>query len=134
MERRFVVTRVKLFLWRGVVGCAMGFAVVGPTLCAENTFDGVYMGKRVLTQGSDPTCPTEENVSATIHSDTLTFTNSALRNFAVGFAPRADGSFGEIYTGVGGSAVLIKGHIVGDVLDADVTNGPCEHHWHLTKE
>ena len=66
-------------------------------------------------------------------SDTLIFTNSALRNFAVGFVPRADGSFGEIYTGIAGSSVLIKGHIVGDVLDADVTHGPCQHHWHLRK-
>jgi hypothetical protein len=30
--------------------------------------------------------------------------------------------------------VLIHGRIVGNVLDAHVTNGPCEHHWHLTKK
>ena len=27
--------------------------------------------------------------------------------------------------------MLIQGRVVGDVLEADVTNGPCEHHWYL---
>jgi hypothetical protein len=111
----------------------VGLAVVGPALRAENEFDGVYTGKRVLTKGSGPTCPTEEDVSVTIHGATLTFTNSALRNFAMGFVPHPDGSFGEIYTDIGGASVLIRGRIVGDVLDADVSDGPCEHHWHLTR-
>jgi hypothetical protein len=113
--------------------CMVGLAVVEPALRAENEFDGVYTGKRVLTKGSGPTCPTEEDVSVTIYGATLTFTNSALRNFAMGFVPHPDGSFGEIYTDIGGASVLIRGRIVGDVLDADVSDGPCEHHWHLTR-
>jgi hypothetical protein len=113
--------------------CMVGLAVVEPALRAENEFDGVYTGKRVLTKGSGPTCPTEEDVSVTIYGATLTFTNSALRNFAMGFVPPPDGSFGEIYTDIGGASVLIRGRIVGDVLDADVSDGPCEHHWHLTR-
>ena len=71
----------------------IGLAIVGPALSAENAFDGVYTGKRVLTKGSGPACPTEEDVSVTIYGATLTFTNSALRNFAMGFAPHPDGSF-----------------------------------------
>jgi hypothetical protein len=42
------------------------------------------------------------------------------------------------YQGEGGDAVNIRGRVVGDVIEADVTdNGadpPCEHHWHLKKE
>jgi hypothetical protein len=29
--------------------------------------------------------------------------------------------------------VSMQGRITGDVLDADVSNPPCEHHWHLKK-
>jgi hypothetical protein len=113
--------------------CGMiGLAIAGSALGAENTFDGVYTGKRVLTKGTGPTCPSEENVSATIQGDVLTFTNSALQNFAMGFNPYSDGSFHETY--FGGDVVDIRGRIVGDVLDADVSNPPCEHHWHLKKE
>jgi hypothetical protein len=69
----------------------------------------------------------------TIQGGALTYTNSTLRDFSIGLDPHQDGSFNETYTGVGGGFVLIHGRIVGDVLDADVTNAPCEHHWHLTK-
>jgi hypothetical protein len=113
--------------------CALiGLAVAEPALTAENAFDGAYTGKRVLTKGSSPACPSEESVSATIHGGVLTFTNSALRNYSIGFDPHPDGSFSEISTA--GASVLIQGRIVGNVLDADVANGPCEHHWHLTKK
>ena len=105
-----------------------------PAVTAADTFDGSYTGKRVLKDGSDPACPTEDDdVSVTIRGAELTFTNSELRNFVIGFAPHQDGSFSQIYTDVGGGSVLIRGRIIGGVLDADVTNGPCEHHWHLTK-
>ena len=113
--------------------CMIGLAGVGPALSAENAFDGVYTGKRVLTKGSGPTCPSEDDVSVTIHGGVLTFTNSALRDFSIGFDPHPDGSFGEIHTDIGGSFVLIRGRIVGDVLDADVTSSACEHHWHLKR-
>jgi hypothetical protein len=111
----------------------LGLAAAGLTLAAD-TFDGVYSGKRVLTKGTDPACPANEPVSVTIRGEALTFTNSALRNFVMGFEPHPDGSFGGISTGGRGGAVLIQGRIVGNVLDADVTDGPCEHHWHLTKQ
>ena len=77
--------------------CMIGLAVVGPALSAENAFDGVYTGKRVLTKGSGPTCPSEDDVSVTIHGGVLTFTNSALRDFSIGFDLHPDGSFGETY-------------------------------------
>ena len=108
-------------------------AVAAPALGAADTFDGVYIGKRLLTTGSGPGCPTEDDVSVTIHGAALTFTDSELRNFVIGFDPHQDGSFKQIYAGSGGAAVLIQGRVVGDVLEADVTNGPCEHHWRLTR-
>jgi hypothetical protein len=107
--------------------------VAGPALGAENTFDGVYTGKRVLTKGSGPQCPAEDDVSVTIHGETLTFTNSALKNFLIAFNPNQDGSFSQIYVDAGGDAVTIQGRVTGGFLDADVTNPPCEYHWHLKK-
>jgi hypothetical protein len=71
-------------------------AIAGiPVLAAEHAFDGVYSGKRVLTKGSDsdPMCPAEEGVSLTIRGATLTFANSALKNFIISFNPGQDGSF-----------------------------------------
>ena len=108
-------------------------AVADPVLGAANTFDGVYIGKQVLTKSSGPACPAGDDVSVTIRGEALTFTNSKLRNFSIGFDPRQDGSFRQIYTDIGGASVLIQGRIVGDVLEADVTDGPCEHHWRLTR-
>ena len=77
-------------------------------------------------------CEPSDDISVTIQGATLTFTNSALRDFSIGFDPHQDGSF-RLMSVIGGDAVLIRGRVVGDVLDADVTNGPCEHHGHLTK-
>ena len=123
-EHRLVVSRI----------CGLVCLVAGPALAADHTFDGVYSGERVLTKGSrDPTCPAEDGVSVTIHGETLSFTNSGLRKFTQPFFPGPDGSFGQTYTDEGGRAVHYHGRIVGDVIEADVTNPPCEHHWHLTK-
>src|SRR5271169_5432714 len=102
-----------------------------PALGAEHTFDGVYSGKRVLTKGSsDPSCPAEDSVSITIDGEALTFTNSVLKKFTQPFYPGPDGSFGETHTDAGGAIVHYHGRIVGDVIDADVTNyvtnPPCE--------
>jgi hypothetical protein len=127
-ERRLVVSAIC-----GIV-C---LAVAGPALGAESTFDGVYTGKRVLTKDSNPSnpsCVTAEDVSVTIQGTTLAFTNSALRNFPIEFNPHQDGSFNEIYVDAGGRSVTIQGRIIGDVIEADATNPPCEHHWHLKKE
>jgi hypothetical protein len=116
----------------GVTCGLISLAAAARTLGAD-TFDGAYTGTRVLTKGSGPACPTEDDVSVTIHGGALTFTDSALHDYSIGFDPRPDGSFGLISTGLSGAGVLIQGRIVGGVLDADVSNGPCEHHWHLTK-
>ena len=114
--------------------CGMiGLAVAAPALGAD-AYDGAYAGTRVLTKGPDQTCPAKEDVSVTVRGETLTFTNGSLRNETIMFAPRQDGSFGLISAGTGGSAVLIRGRIVGNVLEADASNGPCEHHWHLEKQ
>ena len=116
------------------LGLCVAVAVI-PALSAEHTFDGVYIGKRSLTKGTvGPNCPAEEDVSVTIHGETLSFTNSVLRNFVIGVDPHPDGSFHEIYIDEGGATVNIVGHITGNVLEADATNPPCEQHWHLKKE
>jgi hypothetical protein len=109
-------------------------ALTGSALGAENTFDGVYTGKRVLTKGEGSQCfPAEDNVSVTIHGETLTFTNSQLKKFLIAFNPHQDGSFSQISVDVDGDTVTIQGRIAGGFLDADVINPPCEHHWHLKK-
>jgi hypothetical protein len=114
-------------------------AVAGiSALAAEHNFDGVYTGKRLLTKGSaGPECPAKDDVSVTIHGETLTFTNSALKKYTMPFDPGPDGSFGQIHGDMGGDTVDYHGRIVGDIIDADVTNygtdPPCEYHWHLKK-
>jgi hypothetical protein len=123
-EHRFVVSAI----------CGTICLVAGPALGAEHAFDGVYSGKRSLVKGSDPTCVTQEDVSVTIHGETLTFTNSDLKKAGISFYPGRDGSFGETYVDEGGDTVKIHGRVIGNVIEADVTNPPCEHHWHLTKE
>jgi hypothetical protein len=102
-------------------------------LGAEHRFDGVYTGKRSLTKGPGQMCPVKEDVSVTINGETLSFTNGVLKKFVIGFYPREDGSFSQTYNDEGGDEVLIQGRITGDVIEADVTNPPCEHHWRLTK-
>jgi hypothetical protein len=108
-----------------------------PAPAAEHTLDGVYTGKRTLVKGTaGPSCPAEDDVSATIHGATLTFTDSELKKFDISFYPSPDGSFGETYQG--GDTVNIRGRITGDVIEAEVTDygsdPPCEHHWQLKKE
>ena len=121
---------------RPAAALCLSLAVAGSlALAAEHAFDGVYTGKRMLTKGSASlTCPVEDDVWVTIHGETLRFTNSALKNFAQPFYPRPDGSFGETYTDAGGAVVHYHGRVVGDVMDVDVENPPCEYHWHLKKE
>ena len=89
--------------------CVMiGLAIMDPALGAENKFDGVYTGKRVLTKGSNQRCPTEDDVSVTIRGEALTFTNSRLHNMSIGFEPHPDGSFDGISsTGDQGATVSI---------------------------
>jgi hypothetical protein len=116
----------RLVVW-GICGL-IGLVVAEPALSDEDAFDGTYIGKRVRTQGSGPACPTEDDVSVTIQGGALTYTHSVLRNFVLGFDPHRDGSFSETYSDADGGFVLIQGRIVGNVLDADVTNGSCEHH------
>ena len=110
--------------------------VAGPALSAEpeHKYDGVYTGKRSLTKGTaSATCPAEDDISVTITGETLTFTNSALKKYLMPFDPGPDGSFGQTHTDVGGAVVHYHGRIVGDLMEADVENPPCEYHWHLKK-
>ena len=114
--------------------CVMtGLANTEPALSADNSFDGLYMGKRVLTKGSDQACPAEEDVSVVIQGEMLRFTNSRLHSFSIGFEPLPNGSFDQISAGDQGAFVSIKGHIVGDAIEADVADSVCEHHWRVVR-
>ena len=103
------------------------------SISPADTFDGVYTGKRVLTKALSLNCEPSDDVSVTIQGGAVTFTNSVLRDFSITFNLHQDGSFGLVSAVIAGNAVQIRGRIVGDVLEADVSNGPCEHHWRLTK-
>ena len=110
--------------------CAM-IVVTATALGADNTFDGVYIGKRVLTKGSNQTCPDAGTVSVTLRGEALTFTNSRLHSISIGFKPQPNGSFSQI--SAGGGQASIKGRIVGDAIEADVADSVCEHHWHVVR-
>jgi hypothetical protein len=115
--------------------CGVMCLVTGLVLAAEHTLDGTYTGKRVLTKGSaSPACPAEEDVSVTLHGETLSFANGVLKGVIQAFYPSADGSFGQTYTDAGGAVVHYHGRIVGDVIEADVDDPPCEYHWRLKKD
>ena len=110
--------------------------VAGPALSAEpeHKYDGVYTGKRLLTKGgASTTCPAEDDVSVTITGETMTFSDSALKNYFMPFYPGPDGSFGVTHTEEGGAVFHYHGRIIGDVMDADSQYLPCEYHWHLKK-
>ena len=121
----------RLIVWE--ICALICLAVAEPVLSDENAFDGAYTGSRVLTKGSSQLCVRSEGVSVTIRGGALTFSDSVMRDFSIGFDPRRDGSFGLISTAIGGASVFVEGRVVGGVVEADVTDGPCEHHWHLTK-
>jgi hypothetical protein len=120
-------------IYLGMCGVA-GLAIAGPIAMAEGSYDGEYVGKRVLTNGPANYCPAEDNVSVTIHGRTLTFTNSAVQNYVIPFDPKRDGTFDETHINVGGEIVGIQGRIAGRALDAEVNNPPCLHHWWLDKK
>jgi hypothetical protein len=104
-------------------------------LAAAGSFDGVYTGTRVLTKGpTSAGCDAREDVSVTISGNILTFTDSELRQFPIEFEPKPDGSFEEISINMGGTTVDIHGRATGSTLDADFSNPPCVHHWHLEKK
>jgi hypothetical protein len=114
----------------GMIGLA-----AGPALSAENNFDRVYTGKRVLTKGSAQTCPTEGtegDVSVTIQGDALMLTGSMRHNFLMGFDPHPDGSFSQIVSG-GGGGFMLDGRVVGDAIEADIADRDCTYHWHLKR-
>ena len=122
-------------LCRLAAASGLCLAVAGnPALGAEHKYDGVYTGNKLLTKGSGPKCSVEEDVSVTIHDQTLTFTDLNFRIVVLDFYPRQDGSFGLVYVDAGRATVNIRGHVIGDVLEADVNSPPCEYHWHLKKK
>ena len=107
------------------------FASVCPGVA--ESFDGSYIGERLLTQGDPSACVDKDAVSVTIHGGTLTFTNSTAKNYTISFSPHSDGSFVELSADIGGDVVDIRGRITGGVLDSDVTSAHCVHHWHLVR-
>ena len=125
------VPKRRIRFW--ICGLAL-LAIAEPTAGAADPFDGVYTGKRTLTKGPAGNCPGEEGVSVTISGEVLTFTNSQLQNYPLAFDPHPDGTFIQQHVELGGTVVDIRGRITGRVLDADVTNPPCEHHWRVERK
>jgi hypothetical protein len=109
-------------------------SIAAPAVEAGDSFDGEYVGKRVLTKGPADECPADESVSVTIRDNVLTFTNSQLQNYAIGFYPDPDGTFTVTHVDADGNTSEIQGRITGGVLTAEVNNPPCEHHWQLRKK
>jgi hypothetical protein len=107
------------------------FASASPGVA--ESFDGSYVGERLLTQGDPSACVDKDAVSVTIHGGALTFTDSAAKNYTISFSLRSDGSFDQLSANVGGAVVDIRGRITSGVLDSDVTSAHCVHHWHLEK-
>ena len=108
-----IVHRLIVAATSGLCLAVAGISALG----AEHNFDGVYTGKRSLTKGSaGADCPAEDNVSVTIHGETLTFTNSALKKFTQPFHPGPDGSFGETYTDAGGAIVNYQISLSGELV------------------
>lgn len=99
-----------------------------------DSINGTYVGERVLTRGSPVACVPKDPVTVVIQNDTLTITNSRMKNYGLGFSPRPDGSFVQLATDMGGEVVDINGRVAGGVLDADVTGPNCSHHWHLLRK
>ena len=104
----------------------------GPVADASTTFDGVYSGERSLTKGSAQ-CVSHDDVSLIIKGKTATFSDSGFQNYVMSFSPHEDGSFRQIST-YRNHSVIIRGRVIGDVIEADVASETCEHHWHLKKQ
>ena len=117
-------------LW--VRGAAV-LAIAEPAVAAGESFDGSYIGRRTLTKGPAQR-PTDESVSVIIHGGVLIFTNSQLQNYAIAADIQPDGTFTDTHVDIGGDVVEIQGRITGGVLNADVSNPPCQHHWRLEKK
>jgi hypothetical protein len=100
---------------------------------AAESFDGSYVGERLLTQGDPSVCVDKDSVSVTIHGGELTFTNSTAKNYTISFSPHSDGSFVQLSADIAGTVVDIRGRITAGVLDSDATSAHCVHHWHLEK-
>ena len=113
----------------GAICLVAGGSVFG----AENTSNGVYTGTRSRTKGPDLQCLAEENVSVTVQDTIMLFTNSILHSFVLEFSPSPDGSFERTYISSAGHYVVIRGRIIGNLIEADVDNEPCSHHWRVKK-
>lgn len=111
-------------------------AVSAPSYGAENTFDGVYTGKKVRQEGPPDSCVAEDDVSVTIAGEILTFTDSTTKNLKIDFHPKRDGSFMKAYDALSDKYLAVQGKITGDVLDAGVFNmyTKCGFHLRLTKQ
>ena len=109
-------------------------ALVVPAFGAETSYDGTYTGERVLTKGDPAVCIAKDPVSVVVHGEMLTFSNSKAKDYTITFAPRTDGSFGQLSANISGLVVHLEGQFGAGVLDSDVSSAACKHHWHLEKQ
>jgi hypothetical protein len=113
--------------------CTIGVAVTGPTLGADNPFDGTYSGTRKLTKGSYESCQKMEEMSITVQNGRFTFTDSDSQAVRSVIQIASNGSFSDMHAGGGGSW-YVTGQITGDVLEAEANSSACFHHWSLKKK
>jgi hypothetical protein len=114
--------------------CAIGVAVTGPTLGADNPFDGNYTGTRTLTKGSYETCAKMEEISITVQDGRFTFAASNSQAVLSIIQIASDGSFSSIHEGGDTGPWNIMGKITGGVLEAEADSSVCFHHWSLKKK
>ena len=128
-RRKFASQALLVTVMCGIIGLVVG----GPARGAAN--EGNYTGKRELMKGSEQICgPTEENISVSIRGNQLAFNRKGLQATIL-FVPDPDGSFtGTFQDMAGEGTVLLRGRIVGSIIDADVMNQGCEYHWHLEQK
>ena len=127
-RRRLASHKALLATVCGIIGLVVG----GPARGAEN--EGNYTGKRELMKGSDQICdPTEENISVSIRGNQLAFNRKGLQATIL-FVPDPDGSFTGTFQDMDGDTLLLRGRVVGNIIDADVVNQGCQYHWHLQQK
>ena len=110
----------------GLTCLIVAYAALG----AGNQFDGEYLGTEVLTSGSAPPCSPGGIVTFTVSSNNMKFVDSRSREFPLRFDPGPDGSFATAYQDTADSLVDVRGRVVGNVIDADISNygSGCSHH------
>jgi hypothetical protein len=119
----------------GTAGAAPAAVAGDMRIAVASQFDGSYGGYRTTTRGGPPICRhgTQREV-VTVSNGQFSYTYNGIVSVVATIA--ADGSFDGtaqyMYGRTQGIAVL-RGHIVNNVLEADLSGQACTYHLSLTK-